>query len=214
MDAKDFGLVKGASFINAPPGSDMRMLSEPTGEMLSAQSLPERAAIVRLGRSWVKCTDAVACVTAIPTTTAPHTFWNADSRRSMIIDRVSWQCSTSAGAASMFSLLGMLNVLPVAAQPSTTDTATGITGLSGKANGSSVKSSHTVTVVNDQWFPLGQIGFPGALTATVGAQIDTAINGLIIVPPLSLLSFAVVAANTTAVGKISLFWHDVELQLA
>lgn len=183
------------------------------GESVVAQGLPERTEIVRLGGSFVKLSDAVACVTAIPTTAAPHYLWNGEpaNGKSYVVDSLNWQCSTSAGAASMFSMLACLSILPVTAQPATADTAATVSTLNGRKYGGRAQTSHTVTIVDDKWWPLGLPFHSGALTATVGAQLEVPVNGLIIIPPGCGLSVAVLAVNTTALGRLAYRWHEVQL---
>src|SRR5512146_1524614 len=95
----------------------------PRGAVITTQDLPPRAELTRFGNSVVHRTDEVACVTAIPTTTAPHTFWNGEANggKSYVIDRLVWTCTTSAAAASAFSLVAVVNVAATATVPSTAD---------------------------------------------------------------------------------------------
>jgi hypothetical protein len=182
------------------------------GETLTAQSLPERAELTRLGNSWVIRTAAVACVTAVPTTTAPASIWNGEPAggKSYVIDNIGWVCTTSNAAATMFGLLACLNVLPLASQPASTDTLA-ISSLNGRKYSGKAGMSHTVTVVDDNWVALGNAGNTNALTATVGYTLWVPIEGLIIVPPGYLLNLAVIAQSTTAFGKFMVQYHEVQL---
>jgi hypothetical protein len=184
----------------------------PRGELLVAQAQSPRTEIVRLGNSWVYNTAAVACVTAIPTTTAPFYLWNGEALggKAYIIDRIVWTCTTSAGVASMFSLVAMINKARVTAAPATADSAAVDTASGNKSYNGNATVGHTATVTNDNWFPIGQT-FNCTLTATVGAQIEVLFDGGLILPPQSLLSIACVAANTTAVGKCAIFGHEVQI---
>jgi hypothetical protein len=213
VEVKDYALVR-------PPmpqiltAGDRRFEVNSQGDQIGSNVLPERAQIVSQGNSWVKTTDAIACVTAIPTTTAAHTFWFNDPTKCAIIDRIVWTCTTSNGAATMGSLVGLINFAKVATVPSTSDTATTVNGLTGKTYSGYMKSSHGATVVNDTWFAIGTANNTAALTATVGFQFEVFVNGLIIMPPGgSLFSLSCVAQSTTMVGKVSLFWHEVPLIL-
>lgn len=184
------------------------------------QGLPPRTELTRIGGSYVIRTPEVACVTAVPTTTAPFAFWNGEAQPSAtfptspgglvyVIDAIGWLCTTSAGAASMFQLLALIPKLPTAAQPDTAGTLV-IDGLSGQPYAGLAKVSATVTVVDDGWFSLGnKIETP--LTATGGAGLEVPAEGGIIIPPGHLLALAILAVNTTAKGKFMIRYHEVEL---
>ena len=86
-------------------GQPAPLYVDPRGAALVSQDLPERAEIARLGGTVIMRTDEVACVTAVPTTTAAHTLWNGESAggKSYVIDRITWTCTTSNAAASSFA---------------------------------------------------------------------------------------------------------------
>lgn len=184
----------------------------PRGEDLIAQALPERTELCRQGNSWVIRTAAVACVTAIPTTTAPASIWNGEPQGGLIyvIDNISWTCTTSAGAASMFGLLTCLNVQPLTSAPATTDTLV-ISSTNGRKYAGRAVMSHTVTVVDDGWVAWGNSGNTNALTATVGYSFQVPIEGQLILAPGFLLNLACIAVNTTAIGKFCVHYHEVNL---
>jgi hypothetical protein len=173
-----------------------------------------------MGGSFVLRTPEVACVTAVPTTTAPFTLWNGEAQPSAtfplhagglvyVIDAIGWLCTTSAGAASMFQLLALIPKLPVAAQPDTAGTLV-INGQSGQPYSGLAKVSVTVTVVDDGWFSAGNKA-ETPLTATGGLGLEVAFEGGLIVPPGHLLALACLAVNTTAKGKFMIRYHEVEL---
>jgi hypothetical protein len=182
------------------------------GDLQVAQALPERADLVRLGGSWIIRTAAVACVTAVPTTTAPATIWNGEPAggKYYLIDNIGWICTTSAGAASMFALLAMVNILPQSSNPATADTLA-IATLNGRKYQGRAGMSHAVTVVDDNWCAVGNAGNANALTATVGYAFWVPIESLIILPPGYLLSLACIAANATAQGKFCVQYHEVQI---
>lgn len=215
MESSIFGLIRGAgAALLKAVGAQEQLALDPFGGLVVSQGLPPLAELVRQGQSWYKVTDAENCVTAIPTTTAPHTFWNGNPTggKSMVIDRLSWMCSVSAAAASMFSMVGMVNRFPLSAQAATADTATGVQGLAGSPPYTGgAKTSHTVTVVNDGWLPLSETFHSGALTATVGISLVVPVEGRIVLPPGYALSLAVLAANTTAEGVVGFAWHEMQL---
>jgi hypothetical protein len=191
---------------------DAALTVNPQGHQLTAQGQPQNTDVVRQGLSYMLKSALVACVTALPTTTASQHIWNGEALggKSLVIDGIGWTCTTSAAAASMFSMAYMIPVLGVTANPSTTDTLT-ISGLSGRAYTGAVAMGHTSTVVNSGWVGIGPTVHSGALTATVGIQIWQELASPIIIPPNKLLCLACTAVNTTAVGFFSLRVHERQL---
>lgn len=185
---------------------------DPRGAILASQDLPERAELARLGGTVIMRTDEVACVTAIPTTTAAHTLWNGESAggKSYVIDRVTWTCTTSNAAASAFSLVAVVNKTATATVPATADTQAQTVYTTGKGYAGKAKTSHAVTVVDDVWFPIG-ISFVTALTATVGSQLDAPINGMIVLAPGYVMGVSCVAQSTTGKGKLAFWFHEVQI---
>ena len=207
------GLVRVTTIPAYAQGSSQALAMTERGELLIAEALPRLADVVRQGGSFYKVTDAVAAVTAVPTTTAPHSLWNGESAGgpSYVVDRISWICTTSNAAASRFTMVAMLNKAAVASQPATADTATTVSTLDGSDYTGKALSSHTVTVVNDNWFQLGP-SVETALSATVGASLEA--ECLFIVKPGYLLNVAIVAQSTTALGKVAFRLHKVQLTVA
>ncbi len=184
------------------------------------QGLPPRTELTRAGGSFVIRTPEVACVTAVPTTTAPFTLWNGEAQPSTayptspgglvyVIDAIGWLCTTSAAAASMFQLLALIPKAPVAAQPDTAGTLV-IDGLSGQAYSGLAKVSATVTVVDDGWFSAGNKA-ETPLSATGGLGFEVPFEGGLIIPPGHLLALACLAVNTTGKGKFMIRYHEVEI---
>ena len=168
--------------------------------------------LTRRGTTFGKLTDAVAAIaTAIPTTTAAHTLWNGEpiGGKCYIIDSLTWYCITSTGAASSFGMLACLNPTAVTAQPATADTLTKVTSMNGRVYTGAAVTSHTVTVVDDGWWPLNvQTAFPGAGTVTGGLTLHAAIDGRIILPPQRLLCVSVSTVGTTATGNLFVRWSE------
>lgn len=188
---------------------------DPRGVLYVSQDLPERAEIARLGSTVIMRTDEVACVTAIPTTTAPHTLWNGESPggKSLVLDKITWTCTTSNAAASMFSLLAVVNKASTATVPSTADTQAQTVYTTGKGYSGKARVSHAVTVVDDVWFPIGG-AFVTALSATVGAQVEANLNGMIVLAPGYVMGVACVAQSTTGKGKLAFWFHEVQIPTA
>jgi len=197
--------------------ADAEIRATSGAELVVVQGLPERVDLVKFGQSYRKLTDAVACVTAIPTTTAPHALWNGEPAggKSYVIDSIGWTCTTSAAAASMFAMLCQIDRTFYTAGQATKDTATLVApmngrGAAGVSGPSKAVSSHTVTVISDGWTAVGNQQVT-ALTATVGMQLFQQLQGLWIVPPGALFCAAIIAVNTTAAGQLSVYWHEVQL---
>lgn len=185
---------------------------DPRGAMYVSQDLPERAEIARLGSTVIMRTDEVACQTAIPTTTAPHVLWNGESAggKSLVIDKITWTCTTSNAAASAFSLLAVVNKAAAASVPATADTQAQTVYTTGRGYSGKAKTSHTVTVVDDVWFPIGG-AFVTALTATVGSQLEANINGLIVLAPGYVMGISCIAQSTTGKGKVAFWFHEAQI---
>jgi len=213
MDVNIRANVRWNGLLYLPEGQEAYPQMTPRAELLVAQATPEFMELIRQGNSWQKLSDAVACVTAVPTTTAAHTLWNGEPAggKSYVIQGLSWMCTTSAAAATKFGAVVQIDNSLYAAVPATADTAVAINSLNGKgAYSGRARSSHTVTVVDKGWMPLGG-SIETALTATVGAALDIPINGGIILPPQMLLCVSVVAVNTTALGQLSFRWTELQL---
>ena len=215
MDVSILGLTRARDISQGSPNTPRQLSVNPNGDLLVAQSMAALAELVRQGESWSKLSDEVACVTAIPTTTAAHALWNGEPQggKSYIIDSLGWQCVTSAAAASKFAMMVMIDNKFYTAQPSTADTAVAIASRSGRgAYTGRAKSSKTVTVVDNGWMSVGN-SIETALTATGGAQLEAVLNGSLILQPQQLLCVAVVAVNTTATGKVSFRWSEQQMAI-
>jgi hypothetical protein len=184
----------------------------PRGALIVNQDLPERAELTRLGAGVVQRTAAVAAVTAIPTTTASATLWNGEQPggKVYIIDAINVTCTSSNGAASMFSIVAMVPIATSATVPATSDTVVA-NSLSGRTYAGKGQCSHAVTVVDNGWFSIGNTFNTGALTATVGAQVEIPVNGSIVLAPQYLLALACVAQSGTANVKFSIRYFEVQL---
>jgi hypothetical protein len=171
----------------------------PRGSLVAQQDLPERAELTRLGSCYVQRSAAVSALQAIPTVTAPVTFWNGEPAggKSYIIDSINCTCTTTVGAATMLSMVGMIPIATSATAPATADTVVA-NSTTGRAYAGKGVMSHTVTVVDNGWFSIGGTNNAAALTATVGLQIEVAVYGAIILAPGYLLALAPLAAAAGA----------------
>ncbi len=188
----------------------------PRGDLITAQGSAYRAEGTRLGLRYGKLTDAVATIaTAVPTTTAAHTLWNGEAAggKSYVLESVTWLSITSAAAASGFGLVGCLNVLPLTAQPSTADTLTKVTSMNGKVYGGRAKSSKTVTVVDDGWWPLPITTTFTLGTGTVSGSLimHAPIDGGVIIPPGCVFGASALSVGTTATGNMFFVWREEQI---
>lgn len=166
----------------------------------------------RSGQMFGKLTDPVATIaTAIPTTTAAHVLYNGEplGGKEYELLSVTWVGATSAGAATALGLLGCLNVIALTAQPATADTLTKVTSMNGKVYAGSASTSHTVTVVDDGWWPLPiQSAFPGAGTVTGGLILTAELKGHVIIPPKCVFCVSATSVGTTQTGSVFFRWVE------
>jgi hypothetical protein len=188
------------------------LYTNPRGDQYVTLGVPAKTDIVRQGRGAIVKTGAIACVTALPTTTASAYLWNGEpvtSNVCYVIDRIAWTCTTSAAAASMFALAICVGKAAVT-QPATTQTLVAAT-LNGRQYVGAAGMGITATITDDGWTTLGNSIDTNALTATVGASLDVPVDGGLIIAPGRLLSLACIAVNTTAAGRFFVHFHEVEL---
>lgn len=182
------------------------------GDQCVALALPERAELVRLGKSYVTIGTTVAPVAALPTTAAHLTLWNGenDDGLSYVIDTVGTIITTSAGAAIN---LGLCYELAAGKQTNPAG-AIAIKSLSGRVNYTgkgNVKAS--VSITSDQWYPVGN-SLIIANTANICTGVEYPVYGRLIVPPgssFSLVSLCNVANSASCQPWI--IWHEVRLIL-
>jgi hypothetical protein len=208
-------LVRGISQANITgDGGALSCLVNNRGDLLVAQSLPERAEIVRLGSTFsVLDGTGVVDLTGVPTTLASLSFWNGepDGGRSYIVDRVFANVSTSAGAASAHTLFCMLNKNPVAAPSGVSET---YSTHNGRPYPGAIVIARGATVTNDGWFPcpnMSAVAGAAAATTTIGLTVDAQLNGAIIIPPRYQFNLAMQGVNATEAAKFGMTWEEVQL---
>jgi hypothetical protein len=167
------------------------------------------------GQSFGKLTDAVATIaTAVPTTTAAHVLYNGEplGGKTYMVDLVTWYGITSAGAASAFGMQGCLNIIALTAAPATADTLVKVTSMNGKLYAGSAATSHTVTVVDDGWWPMPmETAFPGAGTVTGGVMLTSKLEGRVAIPPKCVFAVSVSSVGTTATGNLFFRWVEEQV---
>lgn len=216
MLIKIAGRVRGLFAGNYPENrEDEQMHLNSRGDMIVAQSMPERAEIVRLGDSWqVMTSAAIAPLTAVPTTTGALNLWNGEQSngKCYVIDRVQVAeivvDATQSNSTAVFACL----VRPPVTAP--TDAALTIRSMSGRnAYSGRARTTVNASVTNDGWFPIGTSAPTAAAAAGSGWKVtDIALNGLYIVPPGG--QFCVHAAKVAATAgqcHFSITWHEVQM---
>lgn len=184
-------------------------------EALMSQGLPERAEITRLGQSFaVTAANAVAAVTALPTTAAHLSMNNIEPAggKSYVIDAVTLIVTTASGAAGSTVIAACVNKGAQSAV-ATPDTVK-INCLNGRASyNGNAKFKTGVTITDDGWFVAGGDMAGNSGTTAVGSGMIVWLNGGIIVPPQGIVSFAQLAVNATQAGKLGVIWHEVQLPM-
>src|SRR5579859_5437682 len=170
-----YGFTKASTeVVNAASLQETPLLFNSRGDVLAAQSLPERAELVRLGNSWgaqIKEANAWTALITVPTTLANFALQNGESSggKSYIIDRVWLKAVTSLAAANYLTILAQV------VKPGTTIVADSanktLYSLSGKSSyGGKAQiavASSSVGAVTDQWECLG--GLSLATSTTIAA---------------------------------------------
>lgn len=199
-------------------GSEESPAMNSARDVLVAQALPPLTELVRMGNSWVTqmlTANAVAPVTAVPTTAAMLQLYNGESAggRSYIIDSVFSYAATSEGAADGFQIIGQIAAPGAAAAP--TAHASLQTNLSGKAGTSpcAVIGRSVTTATANKWFLIGNCWLAASTTTFgMGADIDVK-GGIIIRPGGSLFLHTLAEAAAAATMVMGVRWHEVLLDL-
>lgn len=216
MLIKIAGRVRGLFAGNYPENrEDEQVHVNSRGDMIVAQSMPERVELVRLGDSWqIMTSSAIAPLTAVPTTTGALNLWNGEQSngKTYVIDRVQVsEIVVDATQSNSTAVFAMLTRPPVTAP---TDAALTIRSLSGR-NAYAGRARTTVNsgVTNDGWFPIGTSAPTAAAAAGSAWKVtDIALNGLYLVPPGGMFSLhAAKAAATAGQCHFSIVWHELQL---
>ena len=184
------------------------------GSILVASEIPPLALLVNKGVVWTAGeTTGVSAVIAPPTTTAQISLYNNEpvGGKSYILLRAGALVTASPAGLSQVGLSYCVH----RARPATTPTAdilaasiTNLKALTPNYNGRAIIDL-AATVADDLWKPLGYSNVD-AVTG-VGWQVDVWADGLIILPPTGMVSFAAVAQSTSVSTRISFTWAEVLL---
>lgn len=180
-------------------------------QLVSAGSLPYLE-MTRQGIGWmVQDSNALAAVTALPTTTAGLTLFNNEppGGKSYIIDTIFAASVVTTAAVSGHSLAYCLH--PVGMTKPTAD-ITAIRSRSGRASyGGFAVVDSGATVVNDGWVPAtNAVNTSGVTTATAGGLVWAA-EGRLIVPPTAGISVKAFGSITNLTYLHGFTWYEQQL---
>lgn len=189
------------------------------GDLLMAQCLPERAEIVRLGKSWsaqVKEANAFTALITIPSTLAEFALQNVEAvgGASYLIDRVWCKCVTTTAAANYLTLLAQ--VTPPGTVPIATSANAVVNSLSGKAGytGKAQIGVHSVVTgaLADKWAALGG---PCSLptSTSIAALVEAYVYGRYVIPPGGVFNVNAQEAVSGGTCIIGVEWHEMVIDL-
>lgn len=186
--------------------------SNPRGELIVAQGMPELAELVRLGQSWqTKLTTGLAALTALPTTTAGLSLYNGDTDAYAIDAFGSVEEVIDATQADTTAILAMNNLVSSVSTPPT-DAALAINGLSGRKYDGYARTVSGATVVNDGWFAHGQQAPLAPAVAGANWKVNEVLcRGLYVVKPGGQFNIVAVKAGAAAAAQQFYFvrWHKI-----
>jgi len=215
-----YGFTKASTEVVAAASlQETPLLMNSRGDLLVAQSLPERAELVRMGNSWgaqIKEANAWTALITVPTTLANLALQNVESAggKSYIIDRIWLKAVTSLAAANYLTLLAQV-VKPGTAAVADSGNKT-LYSLSGKSSyGGKAQiavASSSVGAIQDQWEPVGAT-FSLPTSTTIAATMEALVYGRYVIPPGG--NFLVNAQEAVSGGTLiaGIEWHEVQLAL-
>ncbi len=192
------------------------------GELVTANGLPERTELARLGGSYlatIATANAFTYVAVWPTTRAELIVYNnaATGGPSLIIDSAWMVNVTSQAAANPIALLGQNCAPGLVAAPTDGTTTIVQTSLS--------KKNAALTRVGSALFALANTAFclanhwdllastPNAATATVGMGITADLKGRYVIPPTGAFGLAGLAGTAAGTAIIGVTYHEALLDL-
>lgn len=187
-----------------------------TGEVFTRKLMPDYAQLVAEGRVW-RCQEAAATasVTALPTTASLFTVGNneADDGNWYVLLAAYAFNGANAAALDAFGLAVCVSQLPATTggidptltqDIAKTSVKSMLGGRGGAYPGRAIVDTG-VTITDDLWFPIGQSVGSTAINSATGMSMWFWLNGLIVLPPKSLIgivSTATSASNTTRKGFV------------
>lgn len=181
-------------------GQPVKLQTNESKELLTAQGLPEGTEMTRLGLRWnVQTATLFAPLTAIPTTTAALELYNNMDTWSMVIDDLFAAQVLATAVAATFAIYACVSTKKAAP----TNTALSIFSANGKASITSTAAGDIVTAINttvvaNGWRPYGPAIPWSILAATPGYSFSVPVNGKLIVPPKASLCLHIMGSLATA----------------
>lgn len=208
------GTVRGVTVLNqADSSTNGQVAINERGEQIVSMGLPPLADLARLGSTFQVIGAAVDSLSALPTTTAPHSLWNgeASTGKCYVID--SFGCmEIVVDATQTNNTLMLANMTPGTV---TAPTDAGLTKCSTSGRSTNQTSARTVAgaTVLSQWFPHAQRTHVVAAAAGTKWRVNECfVNGLYVVRPGGLFSWgAVKLAAVTGQMQYFVRWHEVQM---
>ena len=208
------GLLRGTidRLVNAAVGSQ--------GDLLVSNFLPRYARLVAEGRVWrAQEATATASVIALPTTAGLFTVGNNSPDDGAWYVGIAVYAFNAANAAALdaFGLAACVSQLPAVtgglsvtmAQDIAKTSVKGLGGVrQGAYNGYAILDEG-VTVTDDLWFPLGQSVGSTAVISAKGMTQWVWLDGLIVLPPKTMVSFVSTATSTSNTTRKGFIWAEV-----
>lgn len=204
----------GRLFTSGPQRLDMNL----RGDLLVAQGLPERAEMVRMGRSFsaqIPAGSAFTLLITIPTTRAELALQNPNtvvSKTCLIVDRFWVKNVTSEASAAELTPLSQLVI------PGTALVADNAAVLRTNLAGSSKLPSATLAIAStatgaltDKWNHHASRG--QSETTNIGTVVEVQCYGKYIVPPLGIFNMNAQESVSGGTAIIGVEWHEAELDL-
>lgn len=204
------------AFNSAENREDEQIIINNRGDLIVAQGLPELTEIVRLGGSWqVNLTTGVAAVTALPTTAAMMSLYNAEpgGGKCYAIDSFGFaEGITDATQNNSSVLIAMCNKAPTTVQTDAGIAPRSLSGRSGYDGKARITSGPTV--VNDGWNYHGGTVTPVTIFAgTLWRVTEVQARGLYLIPPTGGFNIHVLKSAAAAAAQCFPFvrWHEVQI---
>lgn len=212
-------VVGAAEIYNSPAGFDQPLVGNGLGDLRTAQHLPERAELVRMGGSYgcqLKEGNAFTILITIPSTLATLSLQNGEAAggKSYIIDRVWFKTVTTTAAANYLTQLCQV-VVPgtTLVADSANKTLTSLSGRSTTNTKSQVAIASTATgCLADKWATIGNT-INAATTTGIAISGEALVYGRYIIPPGGNFSVSLQEAVSGGTAIQGIDWHEVQLTL-
>ena len=214
MNVSVQGLVRGTidTFRNVMFGSQ--------GDVRVSKFLPDFACLVAEGRVWrAQEATATASVVALPTTASLFTIGNNEPDDGLWYVGLAVYAFNSANAAALdaYALAAVISQLPALtggiditmAQDIAKTSIKGMGGLRQGGYAGRAILDTGVTVTDDLWFPITNSSGSTAVNSGTGGAIFQFLNGLIVLPPKTLVGFVSTATSTSNTTRKGFIWAEV-----